>query len=97
MLFRGFGNPFGAEGSEKCQSSTSSSVARVEAKGEPVDIVILTNGPGEVATWVKPVVATLRQSSKEQGIDMRISVNTLQIFTPYNVKGYLGTVDFALR
>lgn len=69
----------------------------MEAKDEPVDIVILTNGPGEVATWVKPVVATLRQSSKEQGIDMRISVNTLQIFTPYNVKGFLGTVDFALQ
>ncbi|MEM6452385.1 MAG: lipid-A-disaccharide synthase [Cyanobacteria bacterium P01_D01_bin.105] len=26
---------------------------------DPVDIVILTNGPGEVATWVKPVVQAL--------------------------------------
>lgn len=26
---------------------------------KPVDIVILTNGPGEVATWVKPVVQAL--------------------------------------
>jgi len=28
---------------------------------EPVDIVILTNGPGEVATWVKPVVKALAE------------------------------------
>ena len=25
------------------------------------DILILSNGPGEVATWVRPVVAALRQ------------------------------------
>ena len=36
------------------------------------DIVILSNGPGEVATWVRPVVKALRQEfGKEQ---MRISV-----------------------
>ncbi|MDR9403350.1 MAG: lipid-A-disaccharide synthase, partial [Halothece sp. Uz-M2-17] len=38
-----------------------------------VDILILSNGPGELSTWVRPVVAALRsQSSPELGI--RISV-----------------------
>ncbi|MGB7085573.1 MAG: lipid-A-disaccharide synthase [Phormidesmis sp.] len=36
----------------------------------PIDIVILTNGPGEVATWVKPVVQSLSQKS----LNVRISV-----------------------
>ena len=36
----------------------------------PVDIVILTNGPGEVATWVKPVVQALHARAP----DVRISV-----------------------
>ncbi|MBO0351648.1 hypothetical protein J0895_21700 [Phormidium pseudopriestleyi FRX01] len=26
-----------------------------------IDIVILSNGPGELATWVRPVVRALRQ------------------------------------
>ena len=26
---------------------------------QPTDIVILSNGPGEVATWVRPVVKAL--------------------------------------
>lgn len=29
---------------------------------QPTDIVILSNGPGEVATWVRPVVKCLRQN-----------------------------------
>ncbi len=29
----------------------------------PIDVVILSNGPGEVATWVKPVVRSLRVST----------------------------------
>lgn len=37
------------------------SAATPEA-GEPIDIVILSNGPGEVATWVKPVVRSLARS-----------------------------------
>ena len=49
---------------------------------EPVDILILSNGPGELATWVRPVVQKIRQqldgdSSKEtQGASrsLRISV-----------------------
>ncbi|OZH51599.1 lipid-A-disaccharide synthase [Hydrocoleum sp. CS-953] len=38
---------------------------------EKVDIVILSNGPGELITWVRPVVQQLRQQAN---IDMRISV-----------------------
>ena len=39
---------------------------------QPIDIVILSNGPGEVVTWVRPVVACLaRVMDKEQ---LRISV-----------------------
>ncbi len=38
---------------------------------EKVDIVILSNGPGELLTWVRPVVQQLRQQAK---IDLRISV-----------------------
>lgn len=39
----------------------------------PIDIAILSNGPGEVATWVKSVVQSLRECSKN-GIEVRISV-----------------------
>ncbi|MEM6611208.1 MAG: lipid-A-disaccharide synthase [Cyanobacteria bacterium P01_C01_bin.72] len=40
---------------------------------QPTDIVILSNGPGEVATWVRPVVNNLAQIfGKQQSI--RISV-----------------------
>ena len=66
----------------------------MEAKDEPVDIVILTNGPGEVATWVKPVVATLRQSSKEQGIDMRISVSHSTYLHPLQCERFFGHCRF---
>lgn len=39
---------------------------------EPIDIVILSNGPGEVTTWVRPVVGALRsQLGRDQ---VRISV-----------------------
>ncbi|MEP0959728.1 lipid-A-disaccharide synthase [Leptolyngbya sp. FACHB-1515] len=33
---------------------------------EPIDILILSNGPGEVATWVRPVVRSLRQQFAAQ-------------------------------
>ena len=36
-----------------------------------IDIVILSNGPGELATWVRPVVQQLRQQAN---IEIRISV-----------------------
>lgn len=54
--------------------SVKSSHIRAEVKNEPVDVVILTNGPGEVATWVKPVVARLRRTAEDHAMDMRISV-----------------------
>ncbi|PZO22337.1 MAG: lipid-A-disaccharide synthase [Leptolyngbya foveolarum] len=40
---------------------------------EPIDVVILSNGPGEVATWVKPVVRSLRKSAPNH-TKLRISV-----------------------
>ncbi len=36
------------------------------------DVIILSNGPGEVSTWVRPVVKAIRQSCGYQGL--RISV-----------------------
>jgi lipid A disaccharide synthetase len=39
----------------------------------PMDVVILSNGPGEVTTWVKPVVQALRRAHGEVA-DLRISV-----------------------
>jgi hypothetical protein len=39
-----------------------------------VDILILSNGPGEVATWVRPVVKALRQKLGNDRNEVRISV-----------------------
>ncbi|NJK73172.1 MAG: lipid-A-disaccharide synthase [Oscillatoriales cyanobacterium RU_3_3] len=39
-----------------------------------VDILILSNGPGELATWVRPVVQALRQQLGNADIGARISV-----------------------
>jgi lipid A disaccharide synthetase len=39
-----------------------------------VDILILSNGPGELATWVKPVVQVLRQQLGEDRKQVRVSV-----------------------
>jgi lipid-A-disaccharide synthase len=39
-----------------------------------VDILILSNGPGELATWVKPVVQVLRQRLGEDRKQVRVSV-----------------------
>jgi lipid A disaccharide synthetase len=41
---------------------------------KPVDILILSNGPGEVATWVRPVVKALRQKLGNDRDEVRISV-----------------------
>ncbi|MGD1856909.1 MAG: lipid-A-disaccharide synthase [Leptolyngbyaceae cyanobacterium] len=38
-----------------------------------VDVLILTNGPGEVSTWVKPVVQQLRSYEPDHG-QLRLSV-----------------------
>ena len=40
----------------------------------PIDIVILSNGPGEVTTWVKPVVQALRERLGDDRDRLRISV-----------------------
>jgi lipid A disaccharide synthetase len=40
----------------------------------PTDIVILSNGPGEVATWVRPVVKALAQVFADELPSIRISV-----------------------
>ncbi|MGV0029477.1 lipid-A-disaccharide synthase, partial [Phormidesmis priestleyi ANT.L61.2] len=39
-----------------------------------VDILILSNGPGEVTTWVRPVVRALRQQLGDDHSLVRISV-----------------------
>lgn len=39
----------------------------------PIDIVILSNGPGEVSTWVKPVVRSLKTQSPHSRISVLLS------------------------
>ncbi len=39
-----------------------------------IDVLILSNGPGELATWVQPVVRALRQRLGEDRDNVRISV-----------------------
>ncbi|HYW18077.1 MAG TPA: lipid-A-disaccharide synthase [Nodularia sp. (in: cyanobacteria)] len=41
---------------------------------KPVDIVILSNGPGEVTTWVRPVVKALREKLGNDRSVVRVSV-----------------------
>ncbi len=41
---------------------------------QPLDILILSNGPGEVTTWVRPVVKALRQRLGDDRNLVRISV-----------------------
>ena len=41
---------------------------------KPVDIVILSNGPGEIATWVRPVVKAIKQQLDNSLLKSRISV-----------------------
>jgi lipid-A-disaccharide synthase len=41
---------------------------------EPIDVLILSNGPGEVTTWVRPVVRELRQQWGSDRALLRISV-----------------------
>jgi len=41
---------------------------------QAVDILILSNGPGEVATWVRPVVQALREHLGDDRSQVRISV-----------------------
>jgi hypothetical protein len=41
---------------------------------ESIDILVLSNGPGEITTWVRPVVKSLRQQLGEDNSSVRISV-----------------------
>lgn len=41
---------------------------------QPIDIVILSNGPGEVTTWVRPVVRELAKVWAQQKSQIRISI-----------------------
>lgn len=41
---------------------------------QPTDIVILSNGPGEIVTWVRPVVRSLAEVLERQKAQVRISV-----------------------
>lgn len=41
---------------------------------KPVDILILSNGPGEITTWVRPVVKALRKQLGDNTAQTRISV-----------------------
>ncbi|WP_107671287.1 lipid-A-disaccharide synthase [Cyanothece sp. BG0011] len=41
---------------------------------KPIDILILSNGPGEITTWVRPVVKALRKQLGDDSTQTRISV-----------------------
>ncbi|MEL6601610.1 MAG: lipid-A-disaccharide synthase [Cyanobacteria bacterium J06614_10] len=55
-------------------SAMTTEQTQLAASPAPLDIVILANGPGEVATWVKPVVRSLRSQIPESAPTHRISV-----------------------
>jgi lipid A disaccharide synthetase len=44
------------------------------SKNRAIDILILSNAPGELATWVKPVVRVLRQKLGDDRDQVRISI-----------------------
>ena len=39
-----------------------------------IDIVILSNGPGEITTWVYPVIQALRKQLQNKFFQVRISL-----------------------
>ncbi|NJR32616.1 MAG: lipid-A-disaccharide synthase, partial [Chamaesiphon sp. CSU_1_12] len=41
---------------------------------QPIDLIILSNGPGEVTTWIPPVVRALRDRLGNDRELVRISV-----------------------
>jgi lipid A disaccharide synthetase len=65
---------------EKCNEDLNFEFKLTSCKGmgigimSPLDIAILTNGPGEIATWVRPVVKALRQTLGVDSSQVRISV-----------------------
>jgi hypothetical protein len=58
--------------SSSCNNGAQELTAAVN--NSPVDIVILTNGPSEIAAWVKPLVAALRQHTNKHFSDIHILV-----------------------
>jgi len=58
--------------SSSCNNGAQELTAAVN--NSPVDTVILTNGPGEIAAWVKPVVAALQQHANKHFSDIHILV-----------------------
>jgi hypothetical protein len=58
--------------SSSCNNGAQELTAAVN--NSPVDIVILTNGPGEIAAWVKPVVAAMQQQTNKHFSDIHILV-----------------------
>ncbi|MGI0494710.1 lipid-A-disaccharide synthase [Alkalinema pantanalense CENA528] len=49
-------------------------VQPLDSSCDPWDVLILSNGPGELSTWVRPVVKALRSQFGEAVDQMRISV-----------------------
>ena len=54
-------------------TDTHQTSLKSDSTPELVDVVILSNGPGEVATWVKPVVRSLRQKAPNSRISVILS------------------------
>jgi lipid A disaccharide synthetase len=54
--------------------SFSSFLTAVNRVMPPIDILILSNGPGELTTWVRPVVQALRQQMGDDRHAVRISL-----------------------
>ena len=49
-------------------------MSQLPPSSSPLDILILSNGPGELVTWVRPVVQALRQRLGDDRDAMRISL-----------------------
>ena len=58
------------------EAVTSGEVNSIEG-ANGFDVAILSNGPGEVSSWVRPVVKALERTCEEQGVAdlIRISVS----------------------
>ncbi|GAB4384602.1 MAG: hypothetical protein Kow00121_48330 [Elainellaceae cyanobacterium] len=70
FVLTGHKNPkigFQANGAE-------AAVALGEGKQTAIDILILSNGPGELTTWVRPVIKALRQQMGNDRSQVRISL-----------------------
>ncbi|WP_199245517.1 lipid-A-disaccharide synthase [[Phormidium] sp. ETS-05] len=59
-------------------------------KGQ-IDILILSNGPGEVVTWVRPVVQQLRQHQGEDGNGAQVRISVVLCPCPH-ATGREGTI-----